>query len=56
VAGGQASSAGFVVTAYVSGYDDDEEGARQRWAIALKLLQNALVQWASRRNLEVDAP
>lgn len=44
----QSSSAGFYVTAYVSGFDDDDEGSRLRWAIALKLVQHALVQWASR--------
>jgi len=44
----QGSSAGFCVTAYVSGFDDADEESRLRWAIALKLVQHALVQWASR--------
>jgi hypothetical protein len=38
------SRLGFCLTAYVSGYGDNREEALQRWAIALKLLQNALVQ------------
>jgi hypothetical protein len=38
---------GFCVTAYVSGFGDDEPEARKRWSIALALLQNALVQLAS---------
>jgi len=35
---------GFCITAYVSGFGEDEGEARKRWAIALALLQNALVQ------------
>lgn len=35
---------GFCITAYTSGYGDSGEEARQRWGIALKLLQHALVQ------------
>ena len=38
------STAGFHITAYVTGYGDSQEEAMQRWAIALKLLQHALVQ------------
>jgi hypothetical protein len=38
------SRMGFCITAYVTGYGDSEEEARLRWAIALKLVQNALVQ------------
>lgn len=38
------SRLGFCLTAYVTGYGDSEEEARQRWTIALKLLQHALVQ------------
>lgn len=41
------STSGFCLTAYVSGFDDNQNEARQRWAIALTLLQNALVQVAS---------
>jgi hypothetical protein len=35
---------GFYVTLYVFGYGDDEPQARQRWAIALKLVENAIRQ------------
>jgi hypothetical protein len=40
------SSDGFCITAYVSGFGEDEAEARKRWSIALALLQNALVQVA----------
>jgi hypothetical protein len=40
------STEGFSITAYVSGFGDDEAEARRRWSIALKLLQHALVQVA----------
>jgi hypothetical protein len=35
---------GFYFTLYCSGYGDDEAHARRSWAIALNLLQNALLQ------------
>ncbi len=41
---GDADYTGFCITAYASGFGDSREEARQRWAIALKLLQHALVQ------------
>jgi hypothetical protein len=34
---------GFYITLYVFGYGDDEPQARQRWAIALRLVENAIV-------------
>jgi hypothetical protein len=40
------SSDGFYLTAYVFGYGDEEETARKHWAIALHLLQNAVLQVA----------
>lgn len=40
------SRLGFSITAYVTGFGDSEDEACQRWTIALKLLQNALVQLA----------
>lgn len=40
------SDAGFSFTFYVTGYGDDEAKARVRWAIALNLLRNAIVQVA----------
>ena len=38
------SDPGFYVTIYVSGYGDDSAEAWQRWGIALKLVENALLQ------------
>jgi len=35
---------GFYITLYLFGYGDDEAHARQRWAIALKLVENAIRQ------------
>ncbi len=35
---------GFYITFYVFGYGDEEPQARQRWAIALKLVENAIRQ------------
>ena len=38
---------GFYVTFYLSGYGADEDGARQQWAIGLKLVENAIRQAAT---------
>jgi hypothetical protein len=35
---------GFYMTLYLFGYGDDEAQARQRWAIALKLVENVIRQ------------
>ena len=35
---------GFYITFYLFGYGDNEQQARQRWAIALKLVENAIRQ------------
>jgi hypothetical protein len=35
---------GFYITLYLFGYGDNELQARQQWAIALKLVENALRQ------------
>ena len=35
---------GFYITFYLFGYGDDESQARQRWAVGLKLVQNATRQ------------
>ena len=35
---------GFYITLYILGYGDDQVQARQRWAIALKLTENAIRQ------------
>jgi hypothetical protein len=38
------SITGYCISAYVSGFGDSEAESRQRWGIALTLLQHALVQ------------
>lgn len=40
----ETSETGYCVTFYLHGYGDDEAEARQRWAIALKVVENALLQ------------
>ena len=35
---------GFYITFYLFGYGDDESQSRQRWSIALKLVENAIRQ------------
>ncbi|HKN33752.1 MAG TPA: hypothetical protein VJX16_10970 [Terriglobales bacterium] len=35
---------GFYITFYLFGYGDEEKHARQRWAIALQLVENAIRQ------------
>jgi hypothetical protein len=42
------SDDGFCFTFYLSGYGDDEDQARRRWAIGLELVQNALIQLTQR--------
>jgi hypothetical protein len=42
------SEDGFCITFYLSGYGDDEEQARRRWAIGMELVQNALIQATQR--------
>lgn len=37
-------SEGFYLTFYLFGYGDDEDEARRRWGIALKMVENALLQ------------
>ena len=43
---GQAEEAseGLYFTVYVNGYGDDETAARKNWAIAMKLVENAILQ------------
>jgi hypothetical protein len=41
---GNEHTSGFCVTTYVTGFGDTEEEARKYWAIAITLLQNALIQ------------
>jgi hypothetical protein len=44
----ETSDDGYCITFYLSGYGDDEDQARQRWAIGLELVQHALVQLTQR--------
>jgi hypothetical protein len=37
-------AAGYYITFYILGYGGDEDQARKRWAIALKMAQNAMIQ------------
>jgi len=46
--GAEESDDGFCITAFVTGFGDDEVEARRRWSIALTLVQNALVQVVQR--------
>ncbi len=39
-----AAREGFCVTFYLYGYGDDESDARRRWGIAMKVVENALLQ------------
>jgi hypothetical protein len=41
---------GFYITFYLFGYGDDEDAARLRWAIGLKLVENAIRQWSAARS------
>ncbi len=49
---GEESRAGYCLTIYVSGYGEDAIEARQRWGIALNLVQNVMLQLSAevRRN------
>jgi hypothetical protein len=37
----------FYITFYLQGYGEDEDQARQRWAIALKMVRHAMIQHCS---------
>jgi hypothetical protein len=41
----------YYITFYLYGYGEDEEEARKRWGIALKMVQNAIIQQSSTRTL-----
>ncbi len=43
---------GFYITFYLFGYGDDELQARQRWAIGLKLVENAIRQVSTQAGLQ----
>ncbi|HYA95260.1 MAG TPA: hypothetical protein VEC95_03210 [Terriglobales bacterium] len=58
--GGDAEAAeGFYLTFYLFGYGDDEDEARRRWGIALKMVENALLQLSAvhrRGSDQTEAP
>jgi hypothetical protein len=45
---------GFGITFYLHGYGDDEDEARCRWTIALKLVENALLQLSATHRRGAD--
>jgi hypothetical protein len=45
---------GFGITFYLFGYGDDEDEARCRWTIALKLIENALLQLSATHRRGAD--
>ena len=46
---------GFGFTFYLSGYGEDELEARRRWTIALKVVENALLQLSAARRRKINA-
>jgi hypothetical protein len=47
------SESGFCLCIYVSGYGDDETHAHVNWAIALQLVQNAILQFTEHQKAEL---
>jgi len=48
IEGADDSRAGYCLTFYLSGFGDDDAEARKRWAIGMKLVENAILQLAAR--------
>ena len=48
-------SEGFGITFYLAGYGDDEAEARRRWMIALKVVENALLQLSAAHRRKTSA-
>lgn len=46
----------YYITFYLHGYGEDENQARERWAIALKLVQHAMMQQCSTWNPRLHHP
>jgi hypothetical protein len=46
---------GFGITFYLSGYGEDEAEARRRWMIALKVVENALLQLSAAHRRKISA-
>ena len=51
----EVSETGFCVSFYLYGYGDEEAEARQRWAIALKVVENALLQLSATQRRAASA-
>ena len=47
---GQGDQDCYHITFYLHGYGEDEQQARKQWAIALKTIQNAMIQLCSTRS------
>jgi hypothetical protein len=47
---------GFGVTFYLSGYGNDQPEARRRWMIALKVVENALLQLSAAYRRKIGQP
>ena len=47
---GNEADDGFYITFYLHGYGEDEHQARKRWAIALKMVQHAMIQHCAAQN------
>ena len=54
-AGDGDSDSGFYLTFYLHGYGDDEDEARRRWNVGLKLVENALIQLSAQHRREQQA-
>lgn len=52
--GDAAAAEGFYLTFYLFGYGDDEDEARRRWGIALKVVENALLQLSAKHRRGSD--
>lgn len=50
---GEPPREGFCITFYLYGYGDDESDARRRWGIALKVIENALLQLSAMQRREL---
>lgn len=53
--GGDDSETGYCITFYLYGYGDDEDEARRRWNVGLKLVENALVQLSAQQRRQQQA-
>jgi hypothetical protein len=47
---------GYCITFYLHGYGDDEDDSRRRWGIAMKVVENALLQLSGQRRRKTVNP